>query len=128
MDETTADDMPRRRGILENLKGFVANVLGATRDRVEDISAEVQHRALKILFLLIWSVVGAVSLWLALCFAVLTIIFGFGLPPKYAFGIPALVFAAVGLVSFVMFKRAKRSRREESDYDESDDRDADKAD
>ena len=116
MDHTDAEEAPRRRGILETVKGFVANVLGATRDRVEDISAEVQHRALKILWLTIWSLVGAVSLWLAVCFAMLTVIFGFNLPPKYAFGIPALVFFAVSLVSFVMFKRAKQSKREESDY------------
>ena len=124
MDNFTADEeMPRRRGgIFENIKGFVINALGATRDRVEDISAEVQHRTLKILFLVIWAVVGAVSLWLALCFAVLTIIFGFGFSPKLAFGIPTLVFVAVGLISFVMFKRAKGSKRENSDYQERDDR------
>ncbi|HEX6792165.1 MAG TPA: phage holin family protein [Candidatus Krumholzibacteria bacterium] len=124
MDNFTADEeMPRRRGgIIENIKGFVANALGATRDRVEDISAEVQHRTLKILFLVIWSVAGAVSLWLALCFGVLTIIFGFGLPPKWAFGIPALVFAAAALLSFVMFKRAKSSKRESSDYQDRNER------
>lgn len=116
MDHTEAEGAPRRRGMLYTIKGFVANMLGATRERVEDLSAEVQHRALKVLWLTIWSVVGAVSLWLALCFAMLTVIFGFDLPPKYAFGIPALVFLAVSLVAFVMFKRAKQSRREESDY------------
>jgi uncharacterized membrane protein YqjE len=120
---TTADDMPRRRGLLETIKGLIVNVMGTTRNRVEDFSAEVQHRALRILSLAIWTVVGATSLWLALCFAMLTVIFGFGLPPKYAFGIPALVFLVVGLASLVMFKRAKQSRREESDYANMDDRD-----
>lgn len=120
MNHTTADETPRRRGILETLKGLVGTMLGATRTRVEDISAEVQHRALKILSLAIWTVVGATSLWLALCFAMLTVIFGFHLPPKYAFGIPAAVFLAVGLLSVVMFKRAKQSRREESDYANTD--------
>jgi len=116
MDHTDAEDVPRRRGILDTIKGLAANMLGATRDRVEDLSAEVQHRALKILWLVIWSLAGAVSLWLAVCFAMLTVIFGFDLPPKYAFGIPTLVFFAVALVSFVMFKRAKASKREQSDY------------
>jgi len=115
MDHTTADDMPGRRGILGAVKGFVVNVLGATRDRVEDFSAEVQHRALRILWLIIWSVVGAVSLWLGLCLATLAIIFGFDLPPKYAFGIPALIFFAVGLLSFVMFQRTRQTKREDSD-------------
>ena len=121
MDHTDAQEAPRRRGILDTVKGFVASMMGATRDRVEDLSAEVQHRALKILWLVIWSIVGAVSLWLAVCFALLTVIFGFDLPPKYAFGIPALVFFAVTLVSFVMFKRAKASKREASDYADSPD-------
>ena len=116
MDHTNAEEAPRRRGVLETVKGFVANLLGATRERVEDLSAEVQHRALKILWLIIWSLVGVVSLWFAVCFAMLTVIFGFDLPPKYAFGIPALVFLALALVSFVMFKRAKGSKREASDY------------
>ena len=109
---TPNEEAPRRRtGILESIKGFVGNALGTTRDRVEDISAEVQHRALKVAFLVIWSVVGVLSLWLALCFAVLTIIFGFGLPPRWAFGIPALLFAAAGLFSLLMFQRAKTSTR-----------------
>ncbi len=116
----TADETPRRRGILETVKGLVVNMLGATRTRVEDFSAEVQHRALKILSLVIWTVVGAISLWLALCFAMLTVIFGFDLQPKYAFGIPAVVFLVVGLLSLVMFKRAKQSKREASDYADTD--------
>jgi hypothetical protein len=90
------------------------NVLGATRNRVEDFSADVQHRTLRILRLVIWTVVGATSLWLAVCFAMLTVIFGFDLPPKYAFGIPALVFLLVGLFSLVMFQRAKQSKRKDS--------------
>jgi hypothetical protein len=115
--------MPGRRGVLGAVKGFVINALGATRERVEDFSAEVQHRSLKILWLIIWSVVGAVSMWLALCLAVLTIIFGFDLDPRYAFGIPTLIFLVVGLLSFVMFKRTKQSHREESDYNDGRDDD-----
>jgi len=44
-------------------------------------------------------------------FGMLTVIFGFHLPPIYAFGIPCLVFLVVGLVSAAMFLKTKRSRR-----------------
>lgn len=115
MDHTNPDPTPRRRGIIETAKGFVVNVLGATRNRVEDFSADVQYRTLRMLRLVVWMLVGAISLWLALCFAMLTVIFGFNLPPKYAFGIPALVFLGVGLISLLMFNRAKRSKRKDSD-------------
>jgi uncharacterized membrane protein YqjE len=116
MDHTSEESAPRRRGIVDTIKGFMTDVLGATRNRVEDFSAEVQHRSLKLLWMIIWSVLGVVSLWFALCFSVLTIIFGFDLPPKYAFGIPALVFFVVSLLALVMFQRTKRSKRETSDY------------
>jgi hypothetical protein len=102
---------PRRRGMLASLKAYVSGLLGATQARVEEVTAEVQHRALKILFMIIWMVVAAMSLWLGLCFAMLTVIFGFGLPPKYGFGIPALVFLLVGGVAVLMFERSKRSQR-----------------
>jgi hypothetical protein len=117
MDQTTADEMPRRRGIVETIKGFFAGVLGATRDKVEEVSAEVQHRTIKIFFMVVWSLVGVLSLWLALCFAMLTVIFGFGLPPKYAFGVPALVFLVVGLVATLMFQKTKRSKRDPTKRD-----------
>ena len=117
MDHTTADETPRRHGIVEKVKGLLAGMLGATRDKVEEVSAEVQHRAFRLLWMIVWSLVGAVSLWLALCFAMLTVIFGFGLPPKYMFGIPALVFVLVGGVSVLMFQRAKSSKRKNSEMD-----------
>jgi uncharacterized membrane protein YqjE len=111
MDQPTRDDAPRRKGVIETIKGFIADVVGATRTRVDDFSAEVQHRAVRLLWMLIWTLVAATSLWLAVCFAMLTVIFGFGLPPKYAFGIPALVFLVVGLTAVWMFRRAKFSKR-----------------
>ena len=117
MDRTTADQTPPRRGILETVKGYAASVLGTTRSRVDDFSAEVQHRTLRILWMIIWTVVGVTSLFFAVCFAMLTVIFGFHLPPKYAFGIPALVFLVVGAVSLMMFAGTKRSRRHHPDKD-----------
>jgi hypothetical protein len=43
--------------------------------------------------------------------ACLTVIFGFHLPPKYAFGVPALSFLLLSLISLGMFQKTKRSRR-----------------
>jgi hypothetical protein len=40
----------------------------------------------------------------------LTIIFGFDLPPRYAFGIPALVLLAVGAFGVIMFRFKKASK------------------
>lgn len=112
MDHTNTDEeAPRRRGILETAKGFVAGVLGATQEKVEQVSAEVQHRTIKILFMIIWMVVAAMSLWLGVCFAMLTVIFGFGFSPKYAFGIPAVTFLLVGGVAALMFLKSKNSKR-----------------
>jgi uncharacterized membrane protein YqjE len=111
MDQPAANEMPRRRGILETIKRFVTGVVGATAEKVEEVSAEVQHRTLRIMWMIVWTLVAATSIWLAVCFAMLTVIFGFGLPPRYAFGIPALVFLAVGAVAVLMFQKAKGSRR-----------------
>lgn len=115
MDTPLEGEAPRRRGILDSIKGLAANVLGATRSRVEEISAEVEYRTFRILWLAVWAVVGITSLWLGLLMAVLTIIFGFHLPPKYAFGIPCLAFFAMSLVAFLMFQKTKRSRRKRED-------------
>lgn len=117
MDHPTDDEMPRRHGIADRIKGLLIGLLGATRDKVEEVSAEVQHRAFRLLWMIVWSLVGAVSLWLALCFAMLTVIFGFDLPPRYAFGIPALVFVLVGGVSVLMFLKAKSAKRNDQDPD-----------
>lgn len=118
MDTPLEEDVPRRRGILDMAKGFVVNVLGATRAKVEDISAEVEYRAFRILWLVVWSLVAITSVWLAVVFGMLTVIFGFHLPPIYAFGIPCLVFLVVGLVSAAMFLKTKRSRRKHEPGDQ----------
>lgn len=111
MDTPLEENAPRRRGILDAAKGFVVNVLGATRSKVEDISAEVEYRTFRILWLTVWALVGVTSVWLAVMFAMLTVIFGFHLPPKYAFGIPSLVFLLVGLIAAGMFLKTKHSHR-----------------
>ncbi len=111
METPIEEGAPRRKGVLETAKGYVANVLGATRAKVDDFSAEVEYRTFRILWLTVWAIVGITSLWLAVLMAVLTVIFGFHLPPKYAFGIPSLIFFAVSLVALIMFQKTKRSRR-----------------
>jgi len=111
MDTPIQEGMPRRKGVLETAKGYVANMLGATRAKVDDISAEVEFRTFRILWLTVWAIVGITSLWFGLLLGVLTIIFGFHLPPKYAFGIPSLTFFLVSLVAIIMFQKTKRSKR-----------------
>jgi Putative Actinobacterial Holin-X, holin superfamily III len=111
MDPTSPPEPPRRKGIIEAIKGYVVNALGATRSRVDDFSAEVEYRAFRILWLIVWALVGITSASIAVTFAMLTVIFGLHLPAKYAFGIPALLFAVVSLVALVMFQKTKRSRR-----------------
>lgn len=108
---TPADETPRRKGIVESVKGYAANALGATRSKVDDFSAEVEYRTFRILWMAVWALAGFVSLSLAISFAMLTVIFGFGLPPKYAFGIPAVVFFVVGLIAVLMFLKTRHSRR-----------------
>lgn len=109
--QTPPADTPDRRSFVGLIKDYVANLIGTTRTRVEDFSAEVEHRTLRLLWMLIWTAVSVVCLSLALTFAMLTVIFGFDLQPKYAFGIPALVFLVVGSIGAVMFLRARHSRR-----------------
>jgi uncharacterized membrane protein YuzA (DUF378 family) len=111
MDTTPADETPRRRGVLDAAKGWIATALGATRSKVDDISAEVEYRTFRIIWMAVWGLVGITSLWLAVMLSVLTVIFGFHIPPKYAFGIPALFFLLVGLVAVALFQKTKRSRR-----------------
>jgi hypothetical protein len=108
---STPPGSPPKRSIASQIKDYIAGAVGATRSRVDDFSAEVEHRAFRLLWMIVWGVVGTLSLGLAVAFAMLTVIFGFGLPPKYAFGIPALVFLLVGMAAAVMFQRAKSSRR-----------------
>jgi len=105
------EEAPRRKGLIESIKSYAANVLGATRSRVDDFSAEVEYRSLRLLWMVVWSLVGLTSLCLAAGFAVLTVIFGFHLPPKYAFGIPALIFFVLALISLVMFQKTRLTKR-----------------
>jgi hypothetical protein len=60
--------------------------------------------------MLIWGAIAIVSLSFGVVLAVLTMIFGFHLPPKYAFGIPALLFLTVGALAALMFRVKKASK------------------
>ena len=111
MDTPIQEGTPRRKSILESAKGYLATMLGATRAKVDDFSAEVEFRTFRMLWLTVWAIVGITSLWFGLLLGVLTIIFGFHLPPKYAFGIPSLTFFVVSLVAFIMFQKTKASKR-----------------
>ncbi len=97
-------------GIIASIKEKIADALGATRSRVDLFQADVEHRMLRLLAMLLWSLVAIACLSLGLLFAMLTIIFGFDLPPKYAFGIPALVFLAIGAIAAIMFRIRKASK------------------
>ena len=102
--------LPPTGGIIDRVKSYVANMIGTTRTRVDAFSADVEHRVLRLVSMIIWTLVAFFCLSLGLLFAVLTIMFGFDLPPKYVFGIPAIIFLATGLLGLVMFKRKKASR------------------
>jgi uncharacterized membrane protein YqjE len=111
MDTPLEGEPPRRKGIVDTIKGYATTMLGATRSKVDDISAEVEYRTLRLVWMLVWGLVGITSLWFALMLGVLTVIFGFHLPPKYAFGMPALAFLLLSLISLAMFQKTKRSQR-----------------
>jgi len=111
MDAPLEGEAPRRKGIFDAVKGYAAAALGATRTKVDDFSAEVEYRTFRIIWLAVWGLVGIASLWFFLMLACLTVIFGFHLPPKYAFGVPALSFLLLSLISLGMFQKTKRSRR-----------------
>jgi len=97
-------------GILGSIKTRVADAIGATRSRVDLFQADVEHRLFRLLGMLIWGAIAIVSLSFGVVLAVLTMIFGFHLSPKYAFGIPAILFLVVGAVAAIMFRIRKASR------------------
>jgi uncharacterized membrane protein YqjE len=106
---TTEPKFPRL-GFVATIKNYLADALGATRTRVDHFTADVEHRLFRLLAMLMWSAIAFVCLSLGLFFAMATIIFGFHLPPKYAFGIPALVFLVVGAIAVLMFRFKKASK------------------
>jgi uncharacterized membrane protein YqjE len=97
-------------GILGSIKMRVADAIGATRQRVDLFQADVEHRLFRILGMLIWGAIAIVSLSFGVALAVLTMIFGFHLSPKYAFGIPAIMFLVIGTVAAIMFRVRKASK------------------
>lgn len=106
---TTEPKFPRL-GFVATIKDYVADAIGATRTRVDHFTADVEHRMFRLLGMLMWSAIAFVCLSLGLFLAMLTIVFGFDLPPKYALGIPALVFLGVGVVAVFMFRFKKASK------------------
>ncbi len=99
-----------RTGIIASIKNKIADAIGATRSRVDNFQADVEHRLFRLLSMLIWGGIAIVSLSLGVVLAVLTLIFGFHIPPKYAFGIPALLFLTVGVVAVIIFRVKKASK------------------
>ncbi len=108
-DERTHGERARV-GIISSIKSRLADAIGESRARVDLFHADVEHRLFRLLAMLLWSLIAFTCLSLGLSLAMLTIIFGFGLPLKYALGIPALVFLAVGVIGAIMFRIKKASK------------------
>jgi len=107
--DTETNQPGARPGLLDRLKAQAANVIGTSRTRIDNFSSEIENRIFHFLAMLLLRLVLFVCLSLGLLFAMLMVIFGFHLSPRYAFGIPAAVFLLVGLVAFVMLKVKKHS-------------------
>lgn len=106
----TEEHKPGRAGVFSTIKTYVAELVGTTRARVDHFTADVEHRMFRLLAMLMWSAIAFACLSLGLFFAMATVIFGFHLPPKYALGIPALVFLGVGAFAVLMFRFKKASK------------------
>lgn len=113
MTQETSDGQARP-GIFERLKSQAANILGTSRTRIDTFSADIEQRIFHFFMMLILRLVALVCLSIGFFLAMLTVVFGFDLPPRYALGIPAAVFLLVGTVAVVMVrvrKVAKTARR-----------------
>lgn len=109
--QAPGDPGAKRPGFLDTIKNYFAGVIGTTRARVDDFSQEVEHRVFRVVSMVLWSLVAFASITLGLMFGVLTVIFGFDLPPRYALGIPAAIFLVMGLVAVFMLQRSRGARR-----------------
>src|SRR5262245_25456679 len=89
-DDTADRASTRSSGIFGAIKDRAADVLGATRSRVDLFQADVEHRLFRMIAIIIWTIVAFFCISTGLILALAAVIFGFDLPPKYAFGIPAL--------------------------------------
>ena len=108
---TIERDEPRSRpGIFERLKSQAAEVIGTSRNRIDTFSADVESRIFHFLTMLILRLVAFVCVSMGLFFAMLTVIFGFDLPPRYALGIPAAVFLLIGVTAVIVVRVKKRPR------------------
>ncbi|MDH4038174.1 MAG: phage holin family protein [Candidatus Krumholzibacteria bacterium] len=107
----TLDNEPRARtGIFDKLKSQAAEVIGTSRNRIDTFSADVESRIFHFLTMLILRLVAFVCVALGLFFAMLTVIFGFDLPPRYALGIPAATFLLVGVTAVILVRVKKRKK------------------
>lgn len=103
--ETKDDDA--RPGIFERLKSQAANILGTSRTRIDTFSADIEQRIFHFFMMLILRLVALVCLSIGFFLAMLTVVFGFDLPPRYALGIPAAVFLLVGTVAVIVVRHKK---------------------
>ena len=109
---THRDDATSRLGLVAQLKAKLADAIGTTRSRVDLFQADVEHRLFRMVAIIIWTVIAFFCLTTGFILAMAAIIFGFDLPPKYAFGIPALVLLIMGLFALVMLRVKKGSKSE----------------
>ncbi len=99
-----------RPGIFERFKAQAAEVIGTSRTRIDNFSADVESRIFHFLTMLVLRLVAFVCLTLGLFLAMLTVIFGFDLPPRYALGIPAAVLLLTGVIAVAVVKIKQRSK------------------
>ncbi|HEU4363999.1 MAG TPA: phage holin family protein [Candidatus Krumholzibacteria bacterium] len=97
------------RSFVEAAKNWVADVIGTSRSRFDVFTSDVEERLFRFIARIVWTAIAFISLSLGLLLAMLTVVFGFDLPPRYALGIPAVVFLLVGLVA--VWKRGTKERK-----------------
>jgi uncharacterized membrane protein YqjE len=99
------------RSFVEAAKNWAANAIGTSRTKLDVFTSDVEERLFRFIARIVWTAIAFVSLSLGLLLAMLTVVFGFDLPPKYALGIPAVIFLLVGLVAVWKKNRSSRPRR-----------------
>lgn len=99
------------RSVLDAAKNWAASAIGTSRTRLDVFTSDVEDRIFRFIARIVWTAIAFVSLSFGILLAMLTVVFGFDLPPRYALGIPALAFLVLGLVAVVMKERKKRPAR-----------------
>ena len=98
------------RAVAEAAKSWAANTIGTSRTRLDVFTSDVEDRIFRFIARMVWTVIAFVSLTIGFFLAMLTVVFGFDLHPKYALGIPAAAFLLVGLVAVIKKNHARRPR------------------